>query len=68
MTPSQNRLKTDLKIKYLSKRLDEAVEWNFGYSPTDSKDFDACLTELNTWLEHARVHYEDLYKKWMAVL
>lgn len=63
-----DKLKTDLKIKYLTKLIDAAVEWNFGYSPTDSEDFDNYLAERGRLLEHARINYKDLYDKWIDIL
>jgi len=47
----QKSLILTLKIKHLNKKLDEAIEWNFGYCPSDNVYFDRDLEERNALIE-----------------
>lgn len=40
-----NILKNRLKIKRLSIKIEEAIEWNFGYCPSDDEVFDKWIEE-----------------------
>jgi len=55
------KTKTRLNLKYLRKWINEAVEWNFGYCPSDSPKFDAWIEEEWRWMAIAKVEFPDLY-------
>jgi hypothetical protein len=58
--PDTQRLLTRLKLKYLQKQIDAAIEWNFGHCPNDSY-FNALLDERTHWEEIAKRYYPDIY-------
>jgi len=60
-----NELKCRLKLKFLQRRIDKEVEWNFGYCPKDSVWFDSLLYERNELLDYAESNYPKVYEKFM---
>lgn len=58
-----NPLKLRLKIKFLQKKIDKEVEWNFGYCP-NTKYFNDLLDERHTLLSHAILNHPDVYEYW----
>lgn len=58
-----NPLKLRLKIKFLQKKIDKEVEWNFGYCP-NTRYFDSLTDEMDDLLEYAAENYPDVYEYW----
>lgn len=50
-----------IKIKFLEKEIQEAVEWNFGYDPSNDPVFDKTLAERDKLLNIIRKQDEELY-------
>ena len=56
-------LKLRLKLKFLQKEIDEEVEWNFGYSPSNAR-FDQLVEERNKLLDLCQDDYPELLKQY----
>lgn len=55
-------LKARLKLKFLKKEIDEEVEWNFGYSPSNNPNFDKLIEERNYIMDICRELYPKLWE------
>ena len=62
---NQRLLLIRLRIKKRMKVIDEAIEWNFGYCPSDDKAFDDLLDKAIEDKEEFKAitgkYYEDVY-------
>jgi hypothetical protein len=50
-----------IKIKFLEKEIQEAVDWNFGYDPSNDPEFDKTLAKRDELLNIIRKQDEKLY-------